>query len=227
MAVDVTVYPGRVKFEEQSPHAHRELLLVADPHDRTGARLADQVADLVNGADYVYLNRVGDSADLHRTIEARLQDVEGTEVRTEGRAADHVVGDVPIRGAKVVRPADEAAVVMGEPPEGFGSPGEPEAARPLEPKPLPSLEDSAGTTHAHHVGGKRLRTGEEETAEPRTTDAEPSSVELAPATTDVTEEEAAADPRTKDDLRGELEAAGLPVSGSKRDQLQRLRDAGR
>lgn len=215
MAVDVTVYPGRVKFEEVSSHAHRDLLLVADPADRTGARLAEQVADLVNGADYVYLNRVGDSADLHRTIEARLQALDGTEIRTEGKAADHVVGDVPIRGGKVVRPADEGAVVTGEPPEGFRAAGEPpEAGRPLEPKPVPSLADSAGTTYAHHMGGKRLRTGDEDTLADGVGD----------EGADQAEQGDQYDAMNLDQLQDELRGRTLPVSGNKAELQARLRE---
>lgn len=158
MAVQVTVYPGRVRLEEFSPYAHREAVLVADPRDTKGDALAEQVADWCNGADAVYVDQQGDSGTLHKSLSAALKRAD-VEVQTKGRATDTVAGDLPYRGAKVVRPADEAAVVMGEPPEGFRQPGQtPEEARPLEPKDLPSREDSVGTTHAHHVGGKRART---------------------------------------------------------------------
>lgn len=159
MAVQVTVYPGRVRLEEFSKAAHREQLFVADATDTKGDRLAELVADWCNGADAVYVDQQGsDAAGLHRAVLAAVRKGD-SDVKTSGRASDTVVGDLPYQGRKVVRPADESAVVMGEPPEGFRSPGQTaDEAKPLQAKPLPSREDSEGATHAHHVGGGRART---------------------------------------------------------------------
>lgn len=252
-AVNATVYPDRVHLVEVSPWQHREELLTAAATDRTGARLAEQVASWLTNTDAVYLSEVGDAAALAAAVRAAVGRLDpAPAIRTSGRAEDHVVGDVPVGGGKVVRPADEAAVVMGEAPEGAVPLGaDPSTAKPLLPKPLPAVEDSLGTTHAHHVGGSRLREADADalpasdapvrglsTIDPQ------AAAELEPAQADlqatpvqtttpggsalepVTEDEAAADPRTQADLRDELEEAGLPVSGTKREQLQRLRDAG-
>lgn len=163
MAVDVEVYPGRVVLTEVSRHQHRQEVLPAAAHDLDGTELAAAVVSWVAGTDAVYLSEHGNTAGLHQVVREALAEAlvdADTDLRTTGgRAADHVVGDVPIRGGKAVRPADEAAVMLGEPPEGFRHAGEPAAAAgPLEPKPIPSAAESVGTTHAHHAGGDRLRT---------------------------------------------------------------------
>jgi hypothetical protein len=207
-AVNATVYADRVDLVEVSPWAHRHNLLVAEAFDRDGRRLAARVASWVSNTEAVYLHGVGEAAAMLAAVRAALADADPpVVVRDSGRAEDHIVGDVPVAGGKVVRPADEAAVVAGMPPEGVSAPGaDPQDARPLIGKAMPSVEDSAGTTHAHHAGGKRLRTPDEPAGD------------AAPAAED--EDEA----RTVAELQDELRARDLPVSGTKPELQQRLRD---